>query len=266
VQGGDIDRLEELLDRDRRQSRDERVRQDAHGELDRLLEGGRRREALARAEALVAASPEDAMALDRLKTIRARRTTGPCVTIDLRGVRVQLVLGDEVVVGRDGTSAAEPRRGRHQEGAITVPSHAISRRHLAIARTADAICARDLGSRNGTELRGMRIAGPIPVAMNDGLELKLGGEVPLRLSAATDLAGALTIEVGGMRYVAPLGPARLGIGAWRLEVSDDGWLELVTDEDPPAYLGQTRLDARIALLSGDAISAERGEASVLRIA
>ena len=78
----------------------------------------------------------------------------------------------------------------------------------------------------------MRIAGAIPVAMGAGLELKLGGEVPLRLAASDDLPGALAIEVGGSRYVAPLGPARLGIGAWRLESASDGWLELVTDDDP----------------------------------
>ena len=101
--------------------------------------------------------------------------------------------------------------------------------------------------------------------MTDGLELKLGGEVPLRLSASEDVVGALAIDMGGSRYVAPLGPTRVGIGAWVLETASDGWLELVTGDDPSAYLGATRLEARTPLLSGDAIAASRGGAGVLRI-
>ncbi|MGO8992034.1 MAG: FHA domain-containing protein [Polyangiaceae bacterium] len=258
VGGGEIDRLEDVLERDRLRSRGERLRHDAHTELDRLLASGRRREALARAEALTAASPEDEAATERLKMLRTRRASGPCVALELRGKRLQLILGDEIVVGRN-------------EGAIQIASHAVSRRHLIIARAGGAIEVRDLGSRNGTELRGMRIAGAIPVAIGgtgergEGLELKLGGEVPLRLSASEDIEGALAIEVAGSRYVAPLGPALLGIGSWKLEAASDGWLELLTGDGPSAFLGGMRLEARIPLLSGDAIAAERSEASVLRV-
>ena len=252
VEGGEIDRLEDVLDRDRDRARTERRSHDAHGELDRLLASGKRRAALALAEALTARAPGDVAAAERLKTIRAQRSTGPCVVFDLRGKRMQMVLGDEVVVGRT-------------EGAIMISSHAVSRRHLLIARGGDAILVRDLESRNGTLLRGMRIVGAIPVAM-EGLELKLGGEVPLRLSASSEIEGALAVEVAGSRYVAPLGPARLGIGAWRLETAPDGWLELVTDDDPPAYIGGVRIEARTPLLSGDAIAANRGEAGVFYIA
>ena len=54
------------------------------------------------------------------------------------------------------------------------------------------------------------------------LELQLGAEVPLVLAPAEDLPGAVAIEIAGARYVAPLGPARLGIGAWRLEAAGAG--------------------------------------------
>ncbi len=166
-----------------------------------------------------------------------------------------LVLGDEVILGRS-------------EGAITIASHAVSRRHLVIARgghAGNAIEVRDLGSRNGTELRGMRLAGAIPVDPGTGLELKLGGEVPVRLGAGASIPGALAIEAAGTRYIAPLGPARLGIGGWRIEAASDGWLELVTDDDPIAYLGATRLGQRTPLLAGDAIAEARDAASVLRV-
>jgi hypothetical protein len=253
VQAGEIERLEDVLDREERKARGERQRHAAHGEVQRLLSSGRRREALARAEAWVAGAPEDATAADELKSLHARRVTGPSVTVDLRGARLPLLLGDEVIVGRT-------------EGTILVASHAVSRRHLSIARVDGAVVVRDLGSRNGTELRGMRIAGALPVVPADGLELKLGGEVPVRIGASTDLAcPAVTIEVAGTRYVAPLGAALLGVGAWRLETSADGWLELVTDDAPIAYLGASRLEPRVSLLSGDAIASAAGEPSVLRV-
>ncbi len=46
---------------------------------------------------------------------------------------------------------------------------------------------------------------------------------------------------------------------------DDGWVELVTADGPPAFMGGSRIAARAPLLAGDAIAAGREEASVLRI-
>jgi hypothetical protein len=262
VGGGEIERLEDMLTRDQDRVRSQRSREGGQAEVGRLLAHGQRREALARAEELAAATPGDGTALERARSIRARVATGPRVAIELRGTKILLVVGEEVVLGRN-------------DGAILVPSHAVSRKHLAITRGAispvggagpeEAILVRDLGSRNGTELRGMRIAGTIPVAPNDGLELKLGGEVPLRLSPSDEIAGALAIEVAGVRYVASLGPARLGVGMWTLEMARDGWVELVTQNDPTAYLGATQLETRTPLLVGDVIAARRGEAGVLRV-
>jgi hypothetical protein len=251
VLGGEIDRLEVVLDLDRDRARTARDREKGHAEIERFLANGQRREALARADELATAPREDPSATERAKAIRAKRLVGPSVTIELRGRPLRLLLGDEIVIGRS-------------EGTIVVPSPAISRRHLVLARGAQGITARDLESRNGTELRGMRIGGAIPVPTDGELELKLGGEVPLRLSASDELPGALAIEVGGARYVAPLGPARIGIGEWSLAPAADGWLELVTSDDPVAYLGELRLDACTPLLSGDAIAAGRGTEVVLR--
>ena len=119
VGGGEIDRLEDVLERDRLRSRGERLRHDAHTELDRLLASGRRREALARAEALTAASPEDEAATERLKMLRTRRASGPCVALELRGKRLQLILGDEIVVGRN-EGAIQNRFARSEQAS---PDH-----------------------------------------------------------------------------------------------------------------------------------------------
>ena len=148
-------------------------------------------------------------------------------------------------------------------GAIAVASAAVSRQHVAIARRGDDVVVRDLGSRNGTLLRGLALVGEAVVA--DAIEVRLGKEVPLLVRPATELPGAVVLEVGGMRYIAPLGPARLGVGAWRLERADDGWVELLTGDDPPAFAGAIQLAQTVTLLSGDAIARERGGAPILRL-
>src|ERR1019366_5704912 len=152
-------------------------------------------------------------------------------------------------------------------GMILVPSAAVSRRHLSIARRGGEVWIRDLGSHNGTTLRGAPMTGE--VAVGDGIELWLGNEVPLvvRLVGEGPDEGprAIAIEVAGVRYVAPLGPARLGLGAWRLEWSrgtasvegrdearDEAWVELATDDRSPVYAGGLRLAGRGTLLVGDA--------------
>ena len=247
VEAGDVEKLEDVLTRDNERERGERASRDSFAEIDRLVASGERREAIARARATANDEKE--------RAILARRATAPRVTIELHGARVVLVLGDEVIVGR----SLEP-----SECAITVASHAVSRSHVVIARAGDRVEVRDLGSRNGTELRGMRIGGAMPVP-SEGLDVKLGGEVPLRIAASDVLAGAMTIRVAGETYVAPLGPARLDVGTWRIEASSDGWIELVTDEAPRAYLGMTELGPRTALLAGDAIGEERGGPVVVRV-
>jgi hypothetical protein len=78
------------------------------------------------------------------------------------------------------------------------------------------------------------------------------------------LRGAIEIELAGTTYVAPLGTAVLSEG-WRLEAATDGWLELVSTRDKPAYLGDVVLDPRTSLLHGDEISAERGAPRVLKV-
>ena len=122
---------------------------------------------------------------------------------------------------------------------------------------------RDCESRNGTLLRGQALTGAVPVG--DGLDLRLGKEVPLRVQPSAALPGAADLELGGTRYVAPLGPALWHDLGWFLEQADDGWLELVTDDAHPAHLGEVHLVPRTTLLVGDAIAAVRGGPAVLKV-
>jgi len=251
TQAGEVDKLETLLSAEHHKEQEERRRHRAHGEIETLIACGRRREALSAAERLVLAGPLDASASELVHMLRARRLIGPLARIVLSGRALHVVLGDEVVIGRT-------------EGSLTVRSSAMSRRHVAIARVDGSVVLRDLASRNGTRLRGLRIANAVPIG--EGLEVQLGGEVSLKVMPSAVFAGAVELHVGGETYVAPLGSARLGIGEWRLESAADHWIELVTDERPPAYLGALALSPRTTLLAGDAVSVTRAGETALEVA
>jgi hypothetical protein len=250
TQAGNVDKLETLLSAEHQKGQEERRRHHVHGEIESLVACGKRREALSVAERLAQTAPIDLAASELAQALRARRLLGPLFRIVLFGKPIHVVLGDEVVLGRT-------------EGALTIPSHAMSRRHVAIARVDGKVVLRDLASRNGTRLRGMRIAEGVPVG--DGLEVALGGEVSLGVTPSEVWVGAVDIHVGGETYVAPLGSARLGIGEWRLESAADPWIELVTEDRPPAYQGALALSARTTLLAGDALSVTRGGETALEI-
>jgi hypothetical protein len=244
AKAGDVERLDALLLDQQGRDRDRLARREAHEEVGALMASGRRREAVAMARA-----SDDVAMHERRHGIEARRVGGPLVNLSLSGQCVKLVLGDEVIVGRTG--------------AIAIASAAVSRQHLVVARRGTDVVVRDLGSRNGTRLRGVALGGEATV--DDGIDLLLGNEVPLVVRPAPELPGAVALGIGGTRYLAPLGPARLPVGTWRLERGPDGWVELATDDDPPAFAGAMRLAARVTLLHGDAIACERGGLPVLRV-
>jgi len=244
ARAGDVERLDALLLDQQRQDRDQRARREAHEEVGALVATGRRREAVAMARA----SGDDAVR-ERGRSVEARRVADDVVNLSLEDRDLTLVLGVEVTVGR--------------VGAVAVASAAVSRQHLVVTRRGADVVVRDLGSRNGTLLRGVVLGGEAVVG--DGIEVLLGKEVPLVVQPDPEFPTAVTLSIGGARYLAPLGPARLPIGAWRIERGPDGWVELVTGDAPPAFAGVVRLAARVTLLRGDSIARERGGLPVLRV-
>jgi hypothetical protein len=250
MHGGDVERLEALLSGEQSRVALERGRSTAHAEADMLSLAGRRREALAAAERLVQGAPFDREARQRVESLLARRVMAGLCRVLLSGRPLKLLVAEEVVIGRT-------------EGMLLVRSSALSRRHVAITKKNGAIVLFDLGSRNGTLLRGMRIAGVLPV--RDGIEVELGGVVKLKVVPSTLFADAVDVEVGGERYVALLGPALLGIGDWQLAVAPDGWVELVTGAGPDAYEGDMVLSSPTTLVVGDRLAEVRGGRAVLEI-
>jgi hypothetical protein len=246
---GAIERLEERLrasEAEGRSGREQELRLRKIADLDRTAE---RRAALELCKAALA-ERDDARASDLARGIRARLLRGPVVDLEIDGQTRRYALGDEVTIGRG-------------DATIVVSSRAISRRHVRVARAATGAMVEDLATRNGTCLAGARISAPIPVG--DRLELTLGGEVPCAL--APDADGGIAIEVGGERYLAPLGPLeRLG---FRISVEGSGEETFVVLSSLGAasrpVLGEFELAPRVELCHGDEIRAARGGPVRLRV-
>ena len=254
---GDVEKLEFLLASEQHKERGQRRRRDRNAEVDLLVTSGRRREALELLDLLARESPDDATVRERVASLRARLARGPMVTFALGALgalgeeRLTVAFGRELVVGRT-------------EGTVLVPSSAVSRQHLAVTREEGGFFVRDLGSRNGTQLRGLPIRGALPVG--EGLELRLGREVPVHVTPSALLAGAVQVEVPGQRVSSAFGPVviAVGDGQWVLREGADGLIEL-SAKAPAAYLGDVALGDGTTLLVGDALAAERGGPARLRV-
>ena len=62
--------------------------------------------------------------------------------------------------------------GRDPDCAVAIPSGLVSRRHACIAVRGERVTLRDLGSKNGTLLRGVRVKGEVLLAEGD--EVRIG--------------------------------------------------------------------------------------------
>jgi multidrug efflux pump subunit AcrA (membrane-fusion protein) len=246
---GDVERLEFLLSSEQFKERTSRARDDRTKDVDLMIACGRRREALTSLDDLLRATPDDAPLRERANALRSRMVMAPIVCLDMLGERWTMALGDEVVIGRS-------------EGAIKVSSNAVSRQHLRIWREGDDVLVRDLESRNGTQLRGINLAGTL--AVREGIELKLGREVSLRVAPCKRLPSAVEIEVAGGRYVACLGKSCLPVDGLMLATGADGWVELLAD-GTHAYVGGVEWTPRATLLAGDSIATTRAGDAVVKV-
>ena len=129
----------------------------------------------------------------------------------------------------------------------------MSRRHLRFFRRDGSVFVEDLETHNGTFVSAARLLAPLLI--RGGFELTLGGEV--RVAVATRADGGLTVEVGGVRYVLPLGAPR--VGPFALVVGES--VRLVgsgdTPETPILNDGVCAAEG-IDLARGDVIRVTRG--------
>src|SRR5262249_30012328 len=93
--------------------------------------------------------------------------------------------------------------GRAKECALRAGSEAISRRHCAIIRRETGYTVRDLGSRNGTQVNGEKIAAEVPLKAGD--ELRVG---PLHFRVAERESSAVVSKPAADPAAAAAKPKR----------------------------------------------------------
>jgi DNA-binding winged helix-turn-helix (wHTH) protein len=82
----------------------------------------------------------------------------------------RLIWGDREIALSEGENVL----GRDSDVAAWIDVYSVSRRHARIVVSGDRATLEDLGSKNGTFLRGRAVAGPKPVALSDGDEIRIG--------------------------------------------------------------------------------------------
>jgi DNA-binding winged helix-turn-helix (wHTH) protein len=106
--------------------------------------------------------------------------------IDNRSDATFWIVGDSPVRLSTGTNIL----GRDPDATVWFDRPGVSRRHAQIVVTGDGAMLEDLGSTNGTWLRGERLTSPAPLA--DGDEIRLGPAVVTfrvrRAAASTEAA------------------------------------------------------------------------------
>jgi len=242
VLAGNVERLEQVLEDQQQRARDEREREGAGQRVRDLIASGRRREALRVARE----HGGDTRLMALARELEEKRALGPQAELVIDGERLELVLGERVVVGR-------------AEAAVNIGSPSISREHLAVYRGPEGLQVVDLGSRNGTTLAGARLEAPVNVGAR--LELVLGGEVSLSVEPWP--IGARLCFAGRVVHLA-LGP--LAVGTWSIAPAADGWLELSAPRDRPPWLGELRSEATIELCRGDELRERPGGPVRVRVA
>jgi hypothetical protein len=155
-QGGLLDLMEQALEReDERQSRDREVRQ-SFADYELHLKGGARDAAIEALRRCVAAAETSAEYRRLLDELESRLVAGGRVVLQLRrGERLTATSAPLVAIGRDPLCD------------LVLRSAGVSRRHaeIEVAREAGFLrfALRDAGSRNGTTLGGLPIAGAMPL-------------------------------------------------------------------------------------------------------
>jgi DNA-binding winged helix-turn-helix (wHTH) protein len=85
-----------------------------------------------------------------------------------RPAAFRLVWADRAIALREG----ENLLGRESDAAVWIDVYSVSRRHARIVISGDRATVEDLGSKNGTFLKGAAVTGP--AALSDGDQLRIG--------------------------------------------------------------------------------------------
>jgi pSer/pThr/pTyr-binding forkhead associated (FHA) protein len=254
---GDVDKLEAVLQREElRRRRENRIRDD-YEEYRLALAGGERDRALEAIRGCVEAP------LPKEGSPEQMRERGSYARLE-EELRARLITSSVLTLRSSASTGSSERRyvgafpltlGREAGCQVTLRDAGISRQHAAIAFDGERFSVRDLGSKNGTTLAGVRIAGALPL-MSEG-QIGLGDHCVIGFVVAGETLH-LTVTGGldrGLTIVA---------GSGALDVDDvaelqflDGRPRLSARGGRLLYLNGVQVGGAVQLISGDLV--ELGE-------
>ncbi|HET9623033.1 MAG TPA: FHA domain-containing protein [Kofleriaceae bacterium] len=179
--GGLVEKMESALAKDEAAQHAVHEETDAFAGYQTAMRIGRRDEArgeLARAIAAASTASEYRRLLDHLDT--ALLTAGKLELARRGKPLIVACAAPHIVLGRDPLCD------------LTLRAGGVSRQHAEIEHAGDAFFVRDLDSRNGTTLAGLRLAGRVPLVATG--QLGLGDECAIDFEAA---GGVLILRVRG---------------------------------------------------------------------
>jgi hypothetical protein len=170
---GLVDHLEDALERDAALRGRAREVREAWADYEVAQLGGERDAAVAALRRCVAAADDKAEYRRALDDLEGRLLVRGAVHLALRrGGRVVVSTAPRVVLGRDAL------------GDVALRSAGVSRQHAVVRRDAGGYALEDLGSKNGTRLGGLTLAGALPLVGAGGFALGDACEIGFRLDGA----------------------------------------------------------------------------------
>jgi tetratricopeptide (TPR) repeat protein len=198
---GELERLEAILAKDETRRKRTHLLADAFEEHRLRLASGERDRAVAALRLCVEESRGgDQVGYRRqLEALEARLITEGAVALRTDGRETRYVGVFPLLIGREALCH------------LVLRDAGVSRRHLEVLAEGDGFQVRDLGSRNGTTLSGLPIAGTLPLPQ-EGV-LGVGEHVDLAFQSAGPARLAFTVARGldrGLGIVASPRPLPLG--------------------------------------------------------
>lgn len=238
---GEVERLETLLQGSVEEARREQRLRRLVSDYEMAVAVGARLEALAALAEAVELAPEDVSLASLLRGLEARM---------LRGRRLRLRVGTA-----DFAFFAEPRVVLGRDADVSVRGASVSRRHAEVAIEEGGLVVRDVGSRNGTLVHGVPIAGDLRV--DGSSEIGLGDDVEVRVAIQDGCLHLRVLRGLDRDLVVLAGECALRPEGLRAEVSfEGGHPRLTAMEGASAQLGRQPVAAPIVLLREDVIDVD----------
>jgi tetratricopeptide (TPR) repeat protein len=254
---GMVDKVEAALAADEELSRRDHDRREAFADYELHVQLGRRDDARADLQRCIAAGGEAGEYRRLLDQLESNLITGGRMQLQRRRGGVVVVCAAPVVaIGRDGLCDLVLRTG------------GVSRRHAEVEVGVDGFMLRDAGSRNGTAIGGLPIAGRVPLRGSGAFDLADDCRIEFETHGAPE---QLSLHVAngvdrGVRLIAAADGARIdlsrgGIAADVVFAEGRPWLGVGT-AGALMFNGEPLRAGRVQLIRGDELVVDGEEIDV----